>query len=147
MIDLYSKSIELNEVVAASENELQLVYSSPTPYTLSIIMNPATQRLASARVSLAIRKLSPLISECYRFSVSPWIFPRLLKLLLMQMMLSDSSMVYIIELLTIANNPPLQENCNHSKNFIGKLKTSRSYRTSLLQILENEGQCILFMTT
>jgi len=50
LIDLYSKSMVLKEVVAVSENELQFVYSDPTPYTLSTIFNPATQRLASARV-------------------------------------------------------------------------------------------------
>ena len=87
LIDLYSRSVGLNEVVAASENELQLVYSSPIPYTLSIIINPATQRLASARVGIVNAKSNPLTDESYRFWVSPWTFLRSLKLPLMRMML------------------------------------------------------------
>ncbi|KAF8328109.1 uncharacterized protein EI90DRAFT_3065630 [Cantharellus anzutake] len=50
LIELYSKSIGLDEVTVASENELHLVYSSPLSYTLSIIFNPASQRLVSARI-------------------------------------------------------------------------------------------------
>ncbi|KAG8965441.1 hypothetical protein FRC03_000509 [Tulasnella sp. 419] len=49
--DMYKDLVGLSSYDNPSENELRLYYQSPSPYTISLIFNPITKKLADAKLS------------------------------------------------------------------------------------------------